>query len=301
MRNSLPLPLLHFLVSLFAFGLCTTPAKAQNLTSCSAGVMSPKPTGAKSQVNGFSIQVKTIPDPTFPPSNMACLATVTSPQGKVVYQVSDWGMEIDTITGAEINGDGQPDAVLVGYSGGSHCCFTYHIISLGTQPGLVRKFENGARASFDDLHGDRHIEISIRDSSFDYGFGLDNVHSVRPLLIVQLQGSKFKDLGAEFWPVFEKEVQQNRDKLTDKVSKEFLSSNPDDLEPDGDTYAAKSTILLIVLDYLYGGRYEDAQMALGEMWPAASQPRTWKEILGGYCTQLRANLNLESSPTCAEK
>jgi len=91
-------------------------------------------------VNGFSIKVKSIADPDDP-DEMVCEAVVTSPVGKIVYEDSDQGMELDPITGRDINGDGQPDAVLVSYSGGAHCCWTYHLISLGKKPGLIQEFE----------------------------------------------------------------------------------------------------------------------------------------------------------------
>jgi len=286
------------LVALFVFGLCTTYAFAGNPLSCHQKVTERGATGGgKVQVNGFTVDVKPIPDPTVP-GHMDCHVSVTSPQGKVVYEDSDWGMEIDPITGSDINGDGQPSAVLVGFSGGAHCCWTYHIISLGKKPGLIREFENRAPASFKDLQGNGQVEILIRDGSFDEGFGLDHAFSVFPLLIVQLKGTKFQDVGPEFWPVFEAEIQQARDKLTNQQLQEFLRSNPYEPHDDLDYQKTRSTILLIVLDYLYAGRHDEAKKVLGELWPPASQQRTWKEMVGGYCSGLRAQLGLESNPPC---
>lgn len=209
-------------------------------------------------------------------------------------------MEIDPATGRDINGDGQPDAVLVSFSGGAHCCWTYHIVSLGKKPGLIREFENRDTASFKDLLGNGQIEILIRDGGFDFGFGLDHAFSVFPLLIVQLKGAEFQDVGPKFWPVFEKEILHERGKLSNQRLQEFLHSNPDEVHDDSDYLGTKSTVLQTVLDYLYAGRHEEARKLLGKLWPKDSQERTWKEMISGYCSGLRASLELESSPPCGD-
>lgn len=251
-------------------------------------------------MNGFTVEVEPIPDPTVR-GYMACHASVTSPQGKVVYEDSNWGMEIDPITGSDVNEDGQPEAVLVSFSGGAHCCWTYHIISLGKKPGLIREFENRAPASFKDLRGDGQVEILIRDGTFDEGFRLSHPFSPFPLLVVQLKGTRFRDVGPEFWPVFEKEIQEERGKLRDQQLQEFLHSNPYESHDDLDYQRTRSAVLLIVLDYLYAGRHEEAKKVLGELWPPVSQQQTWKEMVSGYCADLRARLGLGSSPPCGEK
>jgi hypothetical protein len=167
-------------IALFLAMLCATPVSAQGPQYCQQiGFMA----GGKIQVNGFSIEAKAISDPKVQDYTI-CHASITSPEGKIVYEQNDSSFEFDPITGKDINGDGQPDAVVVGYSGGAHCCWTYDIVSLGKTPGLIREFTNRAPATFSDFGGDGHIEISIRDGSFDFGFGLDHADSVFPLLIV---------------------------------------------------------------------------------------------------------------------
>lgn len=255
--------------------------------------------GGTVQVNGFKIEVKPVNDPDGADS-VSCRATVTSPKGKVVYQQSDWGMEIDPITGKHINGDGEPDAVLVDYSGGAHCCWTYDVVSLGKNPGLIGKFYNRDTASFSDLRGDGQIEISIRDGSFDFGFGLDHASSVFPLLIVQLRGTNFQDVGSECWPIFKKAIQQERRKLDNADLQEFLHPRPN--QPDNsDHEMTRSTLLLIALDYLYGGKYPEAKNVLAQFWPQHSQEKTWKEMLDGYCSGLRFQMGLQSVPPCENK
>ena len=62
----------------------------------------------------------------------------------MIFKTLDWGMSLESISGRDINGDGEPDLVFVGYSGGAHCCWTYWIVSLGGRPGLIKKTAGGA-------------------------------------------------------------------------------------------------------------------------------------------------------------
>lgn len=282
------------ILALFLSALSAVPAFAQGPEYCQQiGYMA----GRTIQVHGFSIKLKSVPE--SPGSwYTICRARVISPQGKIVYQQSDWGFEIDPITGKDINGGGQPDAVLVGYSGGAHCCWSYDIISLGKRPGLIREFDNRADASFSDLGGDGQIEILIRDGSFDEGFYSGHPFSVFPQLIIQLKGTHFEDVGPKFWPIFQKEITQKRSELEPQRLKAFLGSNPYEVHDDLDYQATKSGILLIVLDYLYAGKPEEAKATLSALWPAASRARTWKEMLDGYCSGLRAQLGVASGPPC---
>ncbi len=243
------------------------------------------------------IEVRPTQDPRDPDS-LTCHATVRSPGGKTIFERDDWGFEIDPVTGKDVNGDGQPDAVLVGFSGGAHCCWTYHIISLGKQPGLIREFRNRSTASFKDLDGNGQIQILIRDGGFDEGFGLSHAFSVFPLLIARLNGTQFEDVGPKFWRVFEKDIQEQRGQLKPESLQVFLHSNPKEIHDDLDYLGTKSTILQIVLDYLYAGRPEEARRVLGELWPNGFQEQTWKEMLAGYCSGLRAHLGLTVRAPC---
>lgn len=210
-------------------------------------------------------------------------------------------MEIDPITGKDVNGDGYPDAVLVSFSGGAHCCWTYSIFSLGRYPGLVAEFENRSTASFADLGGNGGVEILIRDGTFDEGFGLSHAFSPFPLLIVQLKGAKFEDVGAKYWRVFEKQILKERSKLKKANLREFRQSNPDKIHSSLDYLDTKYRVLAIILDYLYAGRTREAHKVLGGLWPAEEEKSTWEEMIGGYCSGLRARLGISTTSTCTSQ
>ena len=250
--------------------------------------------GGTVRVNGFTIEVK----PRTDREAAACRATIRSPRGQTIFELEDWGIEIDPITGEDVNGDGQPDVVLASFSGGAHCCWKYHIISLGQSPGVLRDFENSSKASFKDLKGDGRIEILIRDGTFDEKFHLGHPYSPFPLLIVRLRGDEFENVGDGFWGEFEKEILEQRRGLKASDLRQFLNSNLTEAH-DAESYLeTESRILKIVLGYLYAGRSEQARNTLSELWPADFRQKTWEEILHGYCTGLRAQLHLASSTVC---
>ena len=55
------------------------------------------------------------------------------------------------------------------------------------------------------------------------------------------------------------------------------------------------------LDYLYAGRPGEGHRVIQKLWPADSQERTWKKMVSGYCSGLRARLGLETSALCGVK
>ena len=209
-------------------------------------------------------------------------------------------MGIDAITGKDVNGDGIPDAVLVGFSGGAYCCSTYHIVSLGENPGLIAEFGDRATASFEDLNGNGKTEILIRDGGFEAGFGLSNEFSPSPLLIVRLEGAKFHDVGSGFWRVYEKEIRENYTKLKDENLREFLKSNPTEIHDSLDYLETESRILTIV-PIMYAGRPQEARKMLGKLWPPEYQNGTWEEMARGYCSGLRAQLRVVSKCLMCKK
>jgi transglutaminase-like putative cysteine protease len=88
----------------------------------------------------------------------------------MVFEHDEWGMEIDPITGKDVNGDGYPDAVLVSFSGGAHCCWTYHIVSLGKNPGATHAWVeaylgDAGWVAFDPTNNllgcERHIRVAL--------------------------------------------------------------------------------------------------------------------------------------------
>src|SRR5712691_4482250 len=141
------------------------PAYAANRSECRQGRGS-----VVRKIHGFEIQISPYPDKSNPVLD-ECEAEIYDPRDDVIFSEHDWGFSIE-VAGDDVNGDGIPDIVLEAFSGGAHCCWTYYIISLGSKPGLIKKFENNRDAAFFWNKENRRIEIATRDGNFDYFDGL---------------------------------------------------------------------------------------------------------------------------------
>ena len=73
--------------------------------------------------------------------------------------------------GTDLTGRGQPDVVIAEYSGGAHCCSTYHIFELGDTFREVAALEaEHGDVEFVDLDGDGVPEVKMQDWSYAYEF-----------------------------------------------------------------------------------------------------------------------------------
>jgi hypothetical protein len=188
--------------------------------------------------------------------------------GKTVAR--DWTLAINPLSGTDINGDGKPELILQGYSGGAHCCYTYRIVSL--RPGLpvLQEIRNQVPASF-VKRDDGSIEITTGEGVFDF-FLVPHSESVIPKVFFRLEGNKLVDTGGAHLAEYDKEIEEARSQLTpaelDKLKKSTYNQNM-----FLDQLPTVRKVLTIVLDYLYSGREEQAWQALDEMWPPSDVTR----------------------------
>jgi hypothetical protein len=115
----------------------------------------------------------------LPDENADGLSLASTGLGDLV-QISRAGKEsllirevssIDPLSGSDINGDGQPEAVILTWSGGAHCCFGLQVYSLGdrARPILAPEPSN-CDGRFEDLDGDGRLEYLSCDDAFAYAF-----------------------------------------------------------------------------------------------------------------------------------
>ncbi|HOT36598.1 MAG TPA: hypothetical protein PLT86_08030 [Candidatus Latescibacteria bacterium] len=76
-----------------------------------------------------------------------------------------------TLIGRDVTGDGIPDLVLTGYSGGMHCCHSLDFFELGSQFRHIQSvYSDDAHFSrFVNLDADPALEIEVDDASYAYG------------------------------------------------------------------------------------------------------------------------------------
>ena len=260
-------PLLLLLFSILA----AQPAIAASKLACGAGQGS-----ATKEVAGF--QIKVLPSPRkvehFDPE---CRALILDPRKNEIFSADDWGFSIE-VAGQDVNGDGIPDVVLKAYSGGAHCCWTYYIISLGSKPALIKKFENNRDAVFFRDEESGRIVMGTLDGVFDYFDGLCHACTPFPDVYLRLDGTNLIDISPEFVAHYDEIIAENRKTLTaeERQRLRVLSEKPSDAVPVRETV---QKVLMIVLAYLYSGREAQARQALQDVWPPFDQERIWNSIL----------------------
>ncbi|MGH9862203.1 MAG: hypothetical protein ACRD35_02135 [Candidatus Acidiferrales bacterium] len=206
-----------------------------------------------------------------------CRAEVRDSKGHTIFGAETAAMEIHRATGKDINGDGNPDLVIEGYTGGAHCCWIYWIVSLGPQPGLLTTIYNERDASFiEDEYG--AIQISTRHGAFDYFDGLPHSNTFFPLVVLRLEGNELRNISSQFWDSYQREIEEARRRLAPSDLARFRAGEGLGSK-DYDFLETKRLVLTIVLSYLYGGRPEEAWKVLEEMWPSRDQERIRNLIL----------------------
>jgi hypothetical protein len=209
-------------------------------------------------------------------SDSRCRAVLSSPSGRKITIAEAWALRVDNISGADLNGDGKPEIILDGYTGGLQCCYTYVVVSLAHNPQVLHSFRNQFPMSF-EKQADGTALIHAPDGVFDY-FLVPHSDAVIPQVILKMEGSKLLDVSAHFAERYDQQIDQARSLLTPAQLEKFRKSNYGD-RLFMDQVPVVRQILTIALNYLYSGREEKAWETLDELWPAADVRRVKSLIL----------------------
>ena len=225
------------------------------------------------QFSGYSVRLSGSPGHVN-----RCFATVTPAGSKTAGKkvATDWAVSINALSGTDVNGDGKPDLIVQGFSGGAHCCYTYRIIGLTDGLPLVREIHNQVPVVF-KTRDDGRVELNTGEGVFDY-FLVPHANSVIPRIFMRLDGDQLVDVSSEHIADYDHEIEKARSELTpdelDKLKKSTYSQGM-----LFDQLPAVQKVLTIVLNYLYSGRQDEAWKALDEMWPPSDKERVEKLIL----------------------
>ena len=222
-----------------------------------------------------------------------CRAVLTSATGKRITIAYEWALSLDPISGTDINGDGKPEIVLSGYSGGLHCCYVYEIVSLGRTPEVLHTFSNPVPITF-EKRPDGATLIRAADGVFDY-FLVPHAAAVIPQLVLKPEGNNLVDVSAQYPELYDQEIEQARGQLTKDELEKFRKSNFRD-RLFTDQVPTVHKVLTIVLDYVYSGREEKAWQALDELWPPADVGRVKALIAERRHRGMLANLACDCRP-----
>jgi hypothetical protein len=228
-------------------------------------------------LSGFTISISRYHDALMPSEFLECRAQVRDANQHIVFSVHEPALRQVT-AGEDLNGDGIPDLVLEGDSGGNAGDYTYYVISLGKSPGLLLKFCTGSvPAKFGRRDDSGHVTIQTWDGAFFMFDHMATAFSPYPDVYLQLDGKRLVDISDRHKADYDKSIKSLRSKLTSRDFARFRAIDQS-WEKSGEEEAA-SIVLKISLGFLYSGREREAYETILAMWPVFDQQRIWKSML----------------------
>jgi hypothetical protein len=229
-----------------------------------------------------------------------CRGAITTADGTTVFEITAPEVFLNEITGTDINGDGKTDVVIESHRAHGQCCFTYSVVTPELSPALVKEITTSVPLNFEERDG--AVQITGHDNAFMGFDGLPDEFSPSPLVIFRMRGSNVYYVGQAYWHDYELDLNEARNSIPRSRLDKFkgTSSNSgggingqqksDSLE-GRELYSTKGTVLQIVLDYLYGGKGQEAWKALQEMWAYPDYLRVRQLILQARSRGLMSEVN----------
>jgi hypothetical protein len=112
---------------------------------------------------------------------------------------------------ADVDGDGQEEAIVLHYTGGAHCCFEYFVVDTGPQgPIVLDSFSlgNGPIDKVMDITADGRAELLTWDDRLAYFGDLSFAHSPFLPLVLCWQEGAFRDCTTRFPDLLWEEAQR---------------------------------------------------------------------------------------------
>lgn len=209
------------------------------------------------------------------PENYHCHVAVLRRSNKTVFEYTSNGMQV--FAGKGLAGDDEPVVIVQADDVSPYRLF---VVSLGSNPGLVKTIENNYGFWLRDDCDDEHLRIWTSDEAFQGDKELVNVvyhyDLMVPEIALELHGTKLVDATPNCKAYFDEQVRLVRSLLESGDITRFRAGKITDDFHRGEV---KGYVLKIVFAYLYSGRESEAHSVLSEMWPQKDTARIWNWII----------------------
>ncbi|MBF0492967.1 MAG: hypothetical protein HQM15_09320 [Deltaproteobacteria bacterium] len=260
------------LVLLFSFFLCSLDARAESPQTVPAS--QPVTTWhliKKKELPNYRIEIWMKENAKLPLGIESSSAKIFNKEGKLLQEVKDLILEPDPKENVEgwssdkildLDGDGQEDLLLKGYSGGSHCCYQYHVFSLGKilkKMGTISLKDCGEKIEVKDLNGDKIPEIISCSADFTNFKQIPYSVSPFPPRVFSLKNGSYVQSDQEFPQVYEDDAALQKAQIT----KEGFDI---------------AKVLQLTLDQLILGKEEQAWKDFDQYYKAANKEKVKAEL-----------------------
>jgi hypothetical protein len=129
-----------------------------------------------------------------------------------------WPAGDDPLELRDLDGDGEPEAIVAGFTGGAHCCVLAIVYRWNGAEYVVA--ENNFRDPgyrLVDLDRDGRFEFRSADARFAYLYG-SFAESVFPVQIVRFDGSRFLEVTGDYPDTLEKDLRRVRREYRQRAS-----------------------------------------------------------------------------------
>jgi hypothetical protein len=177
--------------------------------------------------------------------------------------------------GADITGDGQPDAVVFAWSGGAHCCYDNYIFELGNTFRAHQIYSGDFPLKFVDLEAGGALEIIVQDTNFLYWLTSFS-RSPAPRVILYYKDGTYKiamNLMRDSPPIQLKLDALKTSLVKGKAAWEIANviAAPPDQRADHYLRSEEATkFLKAIIDLVYSGNMATARALIDRAWPSAA-------------------------------
>ena len=178
----------------------------------------------------------------------------------------------------DLDGDGEADVVVSGFTGGAHCCLlalVYHWNGTAYEKSEYNFLDPGFTLA--DLNGDGRFEFVSRDPRFLYLYG-SFAESVTPIQIFAFDGEEFSDVTTDFTPA----VADDAKTLKREYKRRARSRRQ---------FGVRPAIAAYVADLYTLGRRQDAKQTLQKALDEGLLDRNNRFEIGPFGEKFIASLN----------